>query len=155
MDEYQLRQSIIDEEHLRLLSIFHYISGAITLAISLFIFVEAFLFFSIFSRIADYGTITSISFDRGRFDPMFFSMFRYIFIVIFIITFIFGIAQIFSGKFLRDKTHKTFSFVIAIICLLSFPYGTILGVMTIIVLNRNSVVELYRKKQQESMGIQI
>ncbi len=155
MDEYQFRQSIIDEEHLKLLSIFYYISGGITLAISLFIFVESFLLFSIFSHVAEYGTYTSVAVGRGEFNPMFFSVFRYLFIFLFILTLIFGIAQIISGKFLRDKTHKTFSFVVAIICLLSFPYGTILGVMTIIVLNRNSVVELYRKKQQESMGIQI
>ena len=51
MNETQNRQQVIDEEHLRLLSIFHYISGGFTLFISLIFLFQFFMFSIIFDEI--------------------------------------------------------------------------------------------------------
>jgi hypothetical protein len=71
-------------------------------------------------------------------------MLIYLWIVLFFIFIAFGIAQLLSAKFLRAKKYRIFSFTIAILNILSFPYGTILGVMTIIVLSRSSVIAMYQ-----------
>jgi hypothetical protein len=54
-----------------------------------------------------------------------------------------AISTIFSGRFLSRHKKYWFSFVIACILCLFAPFGTILGVFTIIVLSRQSAKELY------------
>ena len=143
MNETQDRQRVIDEEHLRLLSIFHYISGALTLFVSLIFLIQFFVFSVIFDQfIMGFPNYTQVAYYN--FDPEIFSILIYMWIVLFFVFIAFGIAQILSGNYLKAKKHRIFSFVIAIISILSFPYGTILGVMTIIVLSRSSVIELYQ-----------
>jgi hypothetical protein len=80
----------------------------------------------------------------NEFDPAILSVLFYLWIVLFFLFVVFGIAQILSGKYLKVKKHRIFSFIVAIVNILSFPYGTILGVMTVVVLSRSSVIELYR-----------
>lgn len=48
------------------------------------------------------------------------------------------------GRWLRANKNRAFCFVCAILTLLSFPYGTLLGIFTIIVLSRESVVARFR-----------
>lgn len=54
-----------------------------------------------------------------------------------------GVLVIYSGVCLRARKHWVFSIVIAGISCLSVPLGTLLGVFTLIVLNRESVKALY------------
>ena len=46
---------------------------------------------------------------------------------------------------LRQKRNMTFSFIMAIPNLFFVPYGTVLGTLTLIVLNRPSVKKLYNR----------
>ena len=143
MNEIPDKRRIIDEEHLRLLSIFHYIAGAITLFISLIFLAQFFLFSFIFDEVMN--NIMNIALvGYYEFNPDFFSLLIYLWMVLFLLFIAFGIAQIISGKYLRAKKHRIFSFIVAIINILFFPYGTILGIMTIIVISRSSVVALYQ-----------
>jgi len=48
-----------------------------------------------------------------------------------------------SGLFIRQRRHRIFSLVIAALDCLQIPFGTALGVFTIIVLSRESVRGLY------------
>ena len=143
MNENQDRQRVIDEEHLRLLSIFHYISGVLTLFVSLIFLFQFFLFSVIFDEIMQSLMDASLT-GLNEFDPAILSVLFYLWIVLFFLFVVFGIAQILSGKYLKAKKHRIFSFIVAIVNILSFPYGTILGVMTVVVLSRSSVIELYR-----------
>ena len=143
MNENLDRQRIIDEEHLKLLSVFHYISGAITLFVSFIFLLQFFVFSFIFDEVMT-GLLDIALVGNYDFDPEIFSMLIYLWIILFFVFIGFGLAQIFSGNFLRKKKYRIFSFIVAIISILSFPYGTILGVMTIIVISRSSVMELYR-----------
>ncbi|MCW8133890.1 MAG: hypothetical protein KIS92_26320 [Planctomycetota bacterium] len=51
----------------------------------------------------------------------------------------------YSGRCLAHRRRHTFSFVVACLMLLSFPLGTALGVFTIIVLSRPTVKSLYQQ----------
>jgi len=143
MNDVPDRQRVVDEEHLRLLSIFHYISGALTLFVSLIFLIQFFIFSVIFDEII-MGVSNYTLVGYYNFDPEIFSILVYMWIVLFFVFIAFGIAQILSGNYLKARKNRVYSFVIAIINILSFPYGTILGVMTIIVLSRSSVIELYQ-----------
>ena len=54
-----------------------------------------------------------------------------------------AICLILSGRYMNRRKHLTFSIVIAAICCLQIPFGTILGVFTLIVLSRPSVKAMY------------
>jgi hypothetical protein len=49
----------------------------------------------------------------------------------------------YSGMSLKKRQRRTFSFVIACICCMNIPFGTALGVFTLVVLSRASVKALY------------
>jgi hypothetical protein len=132
---------VIDEEHLRLLSLFHYVSGGLTIAFSMmFIFHVGFMAF-----IAARPDL----FDQGRgkggeaFPTEVFGFMAVIFGLFILLGICYGISQIISGRFLRQKKHLMFSCVVALPGIIFIPYGTILCTMTLIVLNRPSVKNLY------------
>ena len=139
MDE-TLKQSIIDDEHLKLLSLFHYISGGLTLAFSFILIFQFLIFFTIFKNLP-FEKFDTVLTSESNVAPVFLNYFLYIWLIIFLICIVFGILQILAARFIKLRKYRVFTFIIGILNL--FPYGTILGVMTIIVLNRYSVVELY------------
>jgi hypothetical protein len=55
----------------------------------------------------------------------------------------FGILNIISGRRITHHRSRTFSMVVAGINCIWFPFGTVLGIFTIIVLARDSVGKLY------------
>jgi hypothetical protein len=71
----------------------------------------------------------------------------WLFFIMGLVFFLFGqtmaLAIIVSGRFIAKRRHYLYSFVIACIECAFFPFGTVLGVFTIIVLSRESVKELY------------
>ena len=58
-----------------------------------------------------------------------------------------GGLTIYAGRCLQRRRHRTFTFVMAGINCLHVPFGTALGVFTIIVLQRPSVAALYAASQ--------
>ena len=48
-----------------------------------------------------------------------------------------------AGRYLLQRTHYTFCLVVAAIACLLMPFGTALGIFTIIVLMRPSVREMF------------
>jgi hypothetical protein len=141
MNDNQLKTRIIDEEHLRLLSIFYYIKGGLTIFGSLFVgFYFIFMLFiskiSTQRNIPDYDYYSGMPFDVFKFLGVFMG-------TLFLLLVIFGILQIVCGYYLRKRRNRLFIFVIAIIQLIEIPYGTILGIFSIMVLSRISVKELF------------
>jgi hypothetical protein len=57
------------------------------------------------------------------------------------------ILNILSGVYLRARKHRIFSLVVAGLNCLQVPLGTLLGVFTFVVLDRQSVKELYEAKR--------
>jgi len=50
-----------------------------------------------------------------------------------------AVLMIIAGRFLAKRRHHTFCIVVAAIACLFMPFGTILGVFTLVVLMRDSV----------------
>jgi hypothetical protein len=127
-----------DIEHLRLISIFHYIVGGIMLLFSFMplIHVGMGLLF-----ILSPNTFSS---NRGEQPPEFIG---WLFLAIGGIFFLFGVSisicVILSGRYIAKRIRYMFSFVLACIECLFVPFGTALGVFTIIVLSRDSVKRIY------------
>ena len=144
MDIENSRQNILDTEHLRLLSISHYISGGLTLLFSVFIGFY-FIFFALIIKTAE--SAGDLNSDLNSEIPVaFFSVFLVIIGIILFLTVLHGLLQIASARFLKLREYRIFSFIIAITNLIFIPYGTILGVMTILVLSRPSVKHLYENQ---------
>jgi hypothetical protein len=127
-----------DAEHLRLLSIFHYIVGALAALFSLFPL--------IYSAIGVFFVYASAhpQVQQGEPPPAFVG---WIFIVIGCLFFLagetFAVCIIVAGRFIAAHRHYWFAFVTACVECLFIPFGIILGVFTIVVMSRESVKQLF------------
>ena len=126
-----------DEEHLRLLSIFHYVVAALAALTALlpviYLIVGLFIVFA-----ADKFP------DHGQAPPAFLGGILVIFALM-LITFgwVFAALLAMTGRFLVQHRHHTFCLVMAGIECIFMPFGTVLGVLTIVVLVRESVKPLF------------
>jgi hypothetical protein len=130
-------QAQTDQEHLRLLSIFHIVMGCFGILGLLFLVVHAAIFLSVFGS-------ASFSADAGEPFP---AAIVPLVIAFYGIGFLFLVATIvcdfLAARFLKEQRHRTFLLVIAGIHCINMPLGTALGVFTIIVLSRPSVRSLF------------
>ncbi|OQY04868.1 MAG: hypothetical protein B6I20_02215 [Bacteroidetes bacterium 4572_117] len=139
------RQGILDEEHLNLLSIFYFIFGGLSIFSSFIILVYLTLFSAIFTKLP----IKNNDIEDFPFEILF-----SVFVALFLFVFVYGILLIVAGVNIRKKTKRVFSLVIGAMAMLSFPLGTALGVFSIIVFTRSSVVELYRlEAEREKLSL--
>lgn len=128
-------QQIIDDEHLKMLSIFHFVIAGLALFGLLFLCLHFLIMSTIFTNPHIWAT-------RGNSGPPpeFFKIFLGFFYLIFGgITAAAGVLNLLSAIFIRRRKHRAFSLVVAGLNCLQIPFGTILGVFTIIVLSRLSV----------------
>ena len=73
----------------------------------------------------------------------FFQIFQCLYVVFGVLLLVGGIANLLSGLWIHARKKRTFSLVVAGIDCIQIPFGTALGVLTIIVLMRDSVRETY------------
>lgn len=130
-----------DEEHLNLLSVFHYVVGAINILFGVFI-----LLF--------YGGI-GVAIALGAFpggkgskpDPT-----GWVFLIfgsiLALLAWTLGTLTIVAGRKLRRHSSRVFCLVMAAIQCLNQPLGIILGIFTIMVLMRPSVIALFDVSRQ-------
>ena len=79
--------------------------------------------------------------------PAFIGLFFVAFASVFILMgWTFAVLVLVAGRFIAHRKHYTFCFVMACVECLFMPFGTVLGVFTILVLNRASVKELFDPK---------
>src|SRR6266487_5730150 len=128
-----------DKEHLRLLAIFHYIVAGFAAFFSFFPLLYTTIG-AIFIFVARHGTAKA----GEELPPEFLG---WIFAVLGSVLFLIGIAMaiciLIAGRSLALRKRYSFAFVIACIECLFIPFGTILGVFTIVVLSRGSVKALF------------
>jgi hypothetical protein len=126
-----------DEDHLRLLSIFHYVVGGLA---ALFAFFPVFhMLFGLFLALAPekFG-------NKGDAPPAFVGWFLVAFAGCFMSAgWTFATLVIITGRFLAQRKYYTFCFVMAAIECLFMPFGTVLAVFTLVVLLRESVKRLF------------
>lgn len=128
-----------DGEHLRLLSIFHYVVGGLMGLIACFPLIHVGLGLMLL--------LNPEAFNKGQ-PQEFPAQMAGLFFVAVGGVFVLGgwlvaVLILTAGRFLNRRKHHTFCVVIAGLSCVFFPFGTALGVFTLIVLLRPSVKELF------------
>lgn len=125
-----------DLEHLRLLSIFHYVVAGLAAFFSCFA-----LLYSIFGILMISGAMSG----NGKAPPPPFLgwMFIVFSAVALLLGWGFAACLVLAGRYLQAHRRYTFCLVIAGLECMFSPFGTVLGVFTLIVLLRPSVQELF------------
>jgi small-conductance mechanosensitive channel len=126
-----------DEEYLRLLAIFHYVVAGLAALFALFpIFHLVFGLFLILAPDSFPG--------HGEAPPAFIAWFFVVFAAMFIaLGWTFAALVLTEGRFLAKRKHYLFCLVVAGIECIFMPFGTVLGIFTIIVLMREPVRQLF------------
>lgn len=134
-----------DDEHLKLLSIFHYVIAGFDFLGVLFIILHFTIMSSVFTNDAFVQSTTNAQ-EAEVIKSMFgiFGWFYLLFAIIFIAK---VIINFLAARYLKLKKHRTFTMVVAGINCINIPLGTALGVFTFIVLARPSVTMAYHEKQ--------
>lgn len=138
----EARQQVIDEEHLRLLSIGHYVTGGLCILFaSMFIF--HFVVFFVMASDPNFFPPPKPGHPQPP-DAMFHVMGTMIGIFI-LLGWTFGGLTIYAGRCIKRRVNRAFSLVMACINLLFLPVGTLLGVATVMVLSKPSVKRMYER----------
>jgi hypothetical protein len=136
------RQSLIDDEHLRLLSLGYMISAAMTAVgtlLSLLYIFAGFVVVGVLSR------PPGVAGNAGQPPPAFIGwIISAIGLGIFTVTLSLAIAKYWAGICIKRRKSRTFCMVMAGISCIGIPYGTILGVFTFIVFGRPSVMRQFQ-----------
>ena len=131
------QQQILDNEHLKLLSIFHYVKGGIT---------------ALFACIPIIHVVVGLVFifaphlfGHGSQQPP--AFLGWLFLILgssfILLGWTFAVLVLVAGRCIARREHYSFCLVMACVECLSVPFGTVLGVFTILVLNRQSVKALF------------
>lgn len=136
--EYQALQ---DAEHIKLLVIFHYILAGVLAVIACIPIIHVLMGF--FMMYAASRASTAMPADDAAVMQSMSWVFVLVGCAVIITGWVFAFLVYLSGRYLSRRENHTFIFVIACICCLQFPFGTALGVFTIIVLQRPSVKRLF------------
>ena len=124
-----------DEQHLRLLTIFHYVVAAIAALLALL---------PLFYMAIGWFILHAPPPKQGEPPP---AIVGWVFIAFGLVAFLIG--QSFAGSVFAAgrciRSQKAYWFVFVMACLQCgfFPFGTALGVFTIVVLSRRSIKEMF------------
>jgi len=128
-----------DESNLNSLALAHYIVGGVMALFSCMPLIH--MTVGLFILIGE----ESFMFEEGEDFPS--QIMGWMFFLIGLLCFLVGqvssILIIVSGRFIKKRKKRIFSFFMACVACLGAPLGTILGVFTIIVLSRDSVKRIY------------
>ena len=128
-----------DERHLKLLATFHYVvAGFVALFSCLFIIHLVIGIVAIVSPETMRGS-------NGSLPPPFFGwLFALMGGFVVLSGWTFAICLVMAGRFLSRRKRYLFCMVIAVMSCMFVPFGTVLGIFTIIVLQRPSVKEQFK-----------
>jgi hypothetical protein len=126
-----------DEEHLQLLAIFHYVVGGLAALFALL--PGIYLIMGLFVVFASHALP-----GNGQLPPVFLGWLLVFLAGVFITIGLTVAALVLAaGRCLSRRRHYTFCLVMAGIECIFMPFGTVLGVFTIVVLVRESVKPLF------------
>ena len=123
-----------DEQNLNLLSVFHYVVAGLTALFSCIFIVHIAMGVAMLSGV----------FDSKDAPPR---IFAWLFIVIPAFAMLCGwtlsVLIIMAGRRLKRRVSRTFCIVVAALECINMPFGTILGIFTLIVLSKDQVKLLF------------
>ena len=132
-----------DAKHLRLLAIFHFVAGGLTALFACFPLIHVAL------GLAMIYAPQSFSNKPGNAPPAFVGwLFVCMGSFLVLIGWAVAVCIVFGGRFIARRRRYWFVFVLACIQCAIFPFGTALGVFTIIILSRPSVKALFNVTQE-------
>ena len=135
-----------DAENLRTLAIFHYVVSGLSLLGLGFLG----LHYSIMRMVFDNPQMWEKAKSPPPFNPAeFFHLFQWFYLLFGVLIVVSGILTLMAGRYIHRRVNRTFSIVIAGFNCLHFPFGTLLGVFTLIVLTKDSVMRLYTEAAAE------
>lgn len=142
MTDLALKQSIIDAEQLRLLSLGYLVSAVISGLFSLLG-----LFYALIGLVM--GSVLSSHPGGGAQEAppevvgWMFAAFGGVF---FLMAASLAMVKYLTASYLKKRRSPTFCLVVAGISCLSIPYGTLLGISTFVVMGRPSVSRLFERR---------
>jgi hypothetical protein len=152
MTEEFTRQSIIDDEHLRLLSLGYMISAATTAFFSLFGLMYVFMGIFISAVGWHQNPTVAVASRSGQAPPAFIGWFLTAMgIAFFVVATGLAAAKLQTAFWIKRRKSRTLCMVVAGISCLGIPYGTALGVLTFMVLGRDSVTRLFEGVAQTEL----
>ena len=128
-----------DNEHLRLLSIFHYVVAGVAGFCSFFPLLYTVVGFVFVALSHHTPANPAQEVPPAAVGWVFVGLGIFLFLLGAVFAFVLALA----GRSLSRRKHYWFAFVVACIECIVVPFGTILGVFTIIVLSRQSVKRLF------------
>jgi len=133
-------QQQTDREQLKLLSIFHYVLSGMAALFACFPFIHL--------ALGLFLVLAPEKFGPGSQQPPAFMGWFFVGMAAFFILagWTYAVLVFIAGRLIARRQHHTFCFVAACLECLFMPFGTVLGVFTIIVLLRPSVKELFSPK---------
>ena len=133
-----------DEQHLKLLSTFHYVVGGVAGLFACFPIIHLVVGIAIL--------ISSFTQPSQSGPPALFGLFFIVLAGSFILFgWAFAICIILAGRFIAKRKNYMFCLVMAGIECVFTPFGTVLGVFTIITLVRSSVKEIFEAQASSSL----
>jgi hypothetical protein len=137
MTDDPIRQSILDNEHLKLLSFFYWVSSGLSAFYSLIGLIYGIFGVAMFEMMSKMPKSAD---PRNDPPPALFGwVFGGIGFAIFLFFICLAILKLRAGFCIKARKSRTLCLVAAAFACLEIPYGTILGVFTFIVLERASV----------------
>jgi hypothetical protein len=125
-----------DEQNLNLLSVFHYVVGGLTALLACVPFIHLAIGIAMLSGAFDSA--------KGEPPPHFIGIILVVFAAAFILAgWTLATVMIIAGRKLRARKSRTFCIVVAGIECAMMPFGTVLGVFTIVLLMKDSVKPLF------------
>ncbi|MFC1672381.1 hypothetical protein ACFL01_04530 [Planctomycetota bacterium] len=136
-----------DVKQIELLSTFHYVLAGLTALFSCM---------PIFHIVIGVAMVTGKLFEEGKGDgPP--AMFGWIFVAMGAVAMLLGwslsICIFLAGKRLRRCTNRTFCMVVAGMECIFMPFGTALGVFSLITLSKDSVKEIFDQMETGDPGV--
>ncbi len=133
-------QQILDNEHLKLLSIFHYVVSGMAAFFACIPIIHLVLGLFLILAPEKFG-------HGGNHPPAFLGWFFVVFVSIFILLgWVLAVLVLVAGRFIAPRKYYMFCFVMGCVECLFMPFGTVLGAFTILVLNRQSVKGLFNPR---------
>ena len=139
-------QRVVDQEHLKLLAIFHYVVAGLACAGVGFLVLHYMVMGSVFNNPDLWKNA------KDPLPPQLFAVFKWIYAFGAVCLVLAAIGNLLSGLYLRARKNRMFSIIVAALNCLQIPFGTVLGVFTIVVLVRESVRELYEPENATNVS---
>ncbi len=125
------------QQPLKLLSIFHYVVAGILLLLALFPVIHLLVGLSIVFQPEQWC-------DNQQCPPAFFGWFFVIFATFWmVLASVFAVLVVMTGRWIAQRKRYTFIIVIAAVECAVFPFGTVLGVLTLIQLSKPEIKALF------------